>query len=263
MEREQIQRLLDRFRAGEASETDKADIELLLLDGSIQLEEIEEISSLSDQVAKLAFPEPSAALDKRFYTMLAEEQQAQHRGSSWNRFFMWPQFIPKLGFASLMLAAGIAVGYLLRSPGGSSQNDQIHLLSQQVSDLQEMMMLSLLEKGSATERLKAVGLTQEMDDASKKVTNALIKTLNEDDNVNVRLAALEALKPYTGDGNVRQALIRSISRQESPLVQMSLAELMVALQEKSAVTELEKIVKSEKTPSEVKRKIQESMNILI
>jgi hypothetical protein len=263
MEREEIQRLLDRFRAGEASDNDKANIELLLLNGSLELEEIEDLSVLSEQVAKLGFPQPSTALDKRFYDLLADEQRTHRRSSSSIRFFTWPQFIPKLALASLMLAAGIAVGYLLRSPGGAPQNDQVHLLSKQVSDLQEMMMLSLLEKGSATERLKAVGLTQEMDDASKKVTNALIKTLNEDDNVNVRLAALEALKPYTGDGSVREALIRSISRQESPLVQMSLAELMVALQEKSAVKELEKIVKSEKTPAEVKQKIQESVNVLI
>jgi hypothetical protein len=137
------------------------------------------------------------------------------------------------------------------------------MLSQQVSDLQEMMMLSLLEKGSATERLKAVNLTQEMDEASIKVTNALIQTLNQDENVNVRLAALEALKPYATDSSVREALIRSIGRQESPLVQISLAELMVALQEKSAVKEFEKIVESDNTPPEVRSKIRESMKVLI
>ena len=42
-----------------------------------------------------------------------------------------------------------------------------------------------------------------------------------------------------------------------------MAELMVALQEKSAVREFEKIVKSDKTPPEVRKKIKESLNILI
>jgi len=263
MEREQIQRLLERFRTGTASDSDKADIEVLLLNGSIELEDIEGLSALSHQVEKLEFPEPSPVLDKRFYDMLAKEKANLDRSSSLKSFFTWPAFVPKLALASLMLVAGVGVGWFLRSPGGAQQTDEIRLLSQQVSDLQEMMMLSLLEKGSATERLKAVSLTGKMDDASKKVTNALIKTLNEDDNVNVRLAALEALKPYAGDSSVREALIRSISRQESPLVQMSLAELMVALQEKSAVKELEKIIRSERTPVEVKQKIQESMNVLI
>ena len=79
----------------------------------------------------------------------------------------------------------------LRSQASQGFDQQIDALSQQVTELQEMMMLSMLEKGSATERLKAVGLTREMDEASKKVTNALIETLNHDENVNVRLAALD------------------------------------------------------------------------
>jgi hypothetical protein len=165
--------------------------------------------------------------------------------------------------ASVVLLLGVAAGYLLRpseAPGGS---EQIEALSQQVSELQEMMMLSLLEKGSATDRLKAVSLTREMDEASKKVTSALIHTLNQDENVNVRLAALEALKPYVTDSSVREALVRSIANQESPLVQVSLAELMVALQEKAAVKEFEKIVESENTPADVRQKIRQSIEVLI
>ena len=98
---------------------------------------------------------------------------------------------------------------------------------------------------------------------AKKVTGALIRTLNQDENVNVRLAALEALKPYATDSSVREALIRSIAKQESPLVQVSLAELMVALQEKGAATEFEKLVESGNIPAEVKEKLRESIKVLI
>ena len=143
------------------------------------------------------------------------------------------------------------------------EGEQIELLSEQISDLQEMMMLSLLEKGTTTERLKAVGLTYQMDEASKKVTNALIQTLNQDENINVRLAALEALKVYAADSSVREALIHAIGQQTSPLVQIALAELMVAIQEKSAVKEFEKIIESDRTPREVKMKIRESIQTLI
>ena len=136
-------------------------------------------------------------------------------------------------------------------------------LSQQVVDLKEMMMLSLLEKESATERLKAVSLTSEMYSASQKVTNALLETLNNDENLNVRLAALEALKPYAKESKVREALIRSIAVQESPLVQVALAETMAQMQVKSSVKELEKILKSDKTPADAKSRIKQSIDILI
>ena len=126
-----------------------------------------------------------------------------------------------------------------------------------------MMMLSLLEKESATDRLKAVSLSQELEESGEAVTNALIKTLNNDENVNVRLAALEALKPYGNQSEVRQALIRSIASQDSPLVQIALADLMASLQEKSSVPEFDKLLQDNRTPGEVKKRIRKSIEVLI
>jgi len=122
--------------------------------------------------------------------------------------------------------------------------------------------LTMLEKESATERLKAVSLTSEMSNVSSKVTNALLQTLNNDENINVRLEALEAIKPFVRDSRIRAELVRSIAKQESPLVQVALAELMVALQEKSSVKELQKILQRERTPQEVKKRIEESIKTM-
>ena len=261
-DREQIQRLVNRFNAGEAAVSEIAEIESFLEQGILSIDDLQPLSGLQAQVQLLEAPPPSPSLDGKFYEMLSAEKRKQ-REPVWKQFFSWPEFAPRFSLATMMLLVGIAAGYFLNTSETGPRDQQIEVLSQQVSDLQEMMMLSLLEKGSATERLKAVGLTQEMDEASKKVTSALIQTLNGDENVNVRLAALEALKPYATDSSVREALIRSIGRQESPLVQISLAELMVALQEKAAVKEFEKLVESDRTPVEVKNKLKESIEVLI
>lgn len=261
MEGEHIRQLLLRLNTGKASDADKFEIEKLLESGVISLHDMGGMSALEEQVMELRLPDPSSALDTRFYEMLAAEKKTRP-SFSWKRFFSWEQFAPKFAMAAVTLFVGIAAGYWLRTPD-KAPSQQMEALSRQVSDLQEMMMLSLLEKGSATDRLKAVTLTQEMTEASRKVTTALLQTLNQDENVNVRLAALEALKPYVADGSVREGLIRSIAKQESPLVQVSLAELMVALREKGAVSEFEKLIESEKTPAEVKKKIRESIDVLI
>ena len=264
MNQEHIERLLERFHAGQATDADQAEIEQLLMKGDIDIEDVKDLSSIHNQVMNAQGPDPSPSLDKRFYDMLASAQNKNkgHR-FTWINLFTLPDFASRMALGSLMLIIGLAAGYLLQQAPVYPRNEQIDALSKQVADLQEMMMLSLLEKGTATERLKAVSLTQEMDEASKKVTSALIQTLNQDENINVRLAALEALKPYSRDSSVREALILSIGKQESPLVQVSLAELMVALQEKGAVKEFEKIVQSENTPKEVKQKIRESIEVLI
>jgi hypothetical protein len=261
MEKDEIKGLILRYNAGEETESDRNDLEALLNAGVISLGDFDDLQLLQTQILGIKLPEPSPELDRRFYKMLAAEK-GKGKAFSWKHFFSWPEFAPKLAMASATLMVGLVAGYLLSSSRSIPNSDQIQNLSQQVSDLQEMMMLSLLEKESATDRLKAVNLTQEMSDASLKVTNALIRTLNEDENVNVRLAALDALTAYVSNSQVREALVRSIANQESPLMQVALAEVMVALREKSSVKEFEKIITSEKVPAEIKKKIRESIQEL-
>lgn len=261
MNKQRIEWLIRRYNDGDATEGEHAELEELIASGAVSFEDMPVLDHLHDQIMRMEEPDPSRQLDDRFHGMLAKEKKAAGR-KSFRGIFSWPERAPRLALATFALCLGIAAGYLLHLPSAGADR-KIDALSQQVSDLQEMMMLSLLEKGSATDRLKAVNLTQEMSDASRKVTNALLQTLNQDENVNVRLAALEALKPYAAEGGVREALIRSIATQDSPLVQIAMAELMVALQEKSAVKEFQKIVESDKTPAEVRKKIKESIDVLI
>jgi hypothetical protein len=129
--------------------------------------------------------------------------------------------------------------------------------------MREMVMLSLIEKESSSDRLRAVNLTDEMDQASEQVTTALLKTLNEDENTNVRLAALDALKVYANQPIVREGLIKSIRNQRSPLVQMALAEIMVAIQEKRSVKEFEHILKEQPMAPPVKQQLKKEIEVLL
>ena len=91
----------------------------------------------------------------------------------------------------------------------------------------------------------------------------MLETLKQDDNPNVRLAALEALYPYADQAVVREGLIKTISYQESPLVQWAIAEVMVALQEKRSVDALRQLLSEEKTTAEVKEKLKSSIQVLM
>ncbi len=267
MERNEIKALLVKYNAGQASAEEVNILEKYIEAGVIDLSELQELQVIEEQIMQLEVPAPSLQLDDNFYQMLAQEKKSQLKSFSWKKFFAWPEMLPRLAFASVTLLAGLAIGYWVRPQAASvteaTNNAQISDLSQQVTDLKEMMMLSLLEKESASDRLKAVSLTQEMNQVSTKVTRALFETLNNDSNVNVRLAALDALKPYVKESSVREELIRSIAKQESPLVQVELAEMMAALQEKSSVKELEKLLQQQNTPKEVKQKIRETIQVLI
>lgn len=259
MEKGKKEELIEKYNLGLADPAELHQLERLVEEGHVELFELRDLSKLDDQIIRMEPPRTSLHLDDQFYQLLASEKRKSKSGIPF-AWPAWPWLAPRLSFALVLILAGFAGGYWMHQP---KEKTEVAALTQQVTELKEMMMLSLLEKESATERLRAVSLTSDMAMVSEKVTDALFQTLNNDENVNVRLAALDAVRAYTRNAGVRQRLVASIAHQDSPLVQVALAELMVALQEKKSVGELEKILENERTPDEVKSKIKESINVLI
>lgn len=259
MEKEKLSELIAKYNEGVADPFEIQQIEELIEHGKISLTQLSSLEKLNEQIEMMRMENVSMEQDSRFHQMLREEKQKvqSNVSISWPRLMEW---MPRLAMAAVILIAGFGIGYFFQKPAG---NDEVKVLTEQVQGLKEMMMISLLEKESATERLKAVSLTEEIDGPSKKVTEALLNTLNEDESVNVRLAALEALGKYMKMPHVREGLVRSIPKQDSPLVQVALAEMMVTMREKSSVNELKKVLEQKGTPNEVKEKIKESINVLI
>jgi len=259
MEQNKIDELVAKYNEGLTDPAEVQQLEELIEEGKVELARLRNLDKLEEQVASIETPAASLAMEEKFYAMLAKEKRKQESSSFSFTMPGWPWLAPRLAFSMALIIAGFAGGYLFN---GRKDSD-VDQLTAQVAALKETMMLSLLQKESATDRLKAVSLSTEMDRVSQAVTQALFQTLNNDESVNVRLAALEALAPYSRDGKVREQLIRSIAKQESPFVQVALAELMGQLQEKKSVREFDKILKDKNTPQDVKNRIKESLNVLI
>jgi hypothetical protein len=251
--------LINKYNEGLADLAEIAELEQLLEAGKIALTDLHDLALLNEQIANIENQTPSMRLDDAFYQALAKEKKPIAKSKSsfnWNSLMQWN---PQTAFAIVLLVVGLISGYLLSS---IRANPEVNELSMQIMEMKEMMMLTMLEKESATERLKAVSLTNDLN-ASEKVTDALFNVLNNDPSANVRLATLEALTAYAKNPAVRVRLVESIANQESPLVQIALAELMVSLNEKSSVSELRKLLEGNKTPIEVKAKLKESIDVLI
>ena len=257
--RGEVEELVAKYNEGLADPAEVAHIEHLLETGAVELTQLRSLQLLDDKLERIQPPAPSMHMDDQFYTMLSKAKQKSISKSVFSMSFDWSWLAPRLAMGALILVAGFAGGYMFQRQDAPD----VAVLTKEVQDMKEMMMLSLLEKESATERLRAVNLTSNMDQVSQKVTTALFQTLNNDESVNVRLAALEALTPYSKQPAVREGLIRSIGVQDSPLVQVALAELMAAMQEKKSVQELQKLLDSDKIPADAKSRIKESMKVLI
>lgn len=266
--REQFTLLL----TGDGDKTTQSDIQRHLAVCAECRTEFEETEKLWLLMGEVTDPEPSESLTKNFDTVLSdykkEFQMKKKPVSEWfnNVRAYWslqPQ--PRLAFSVLFVAAGLVAGYLLHQPGQSaiSLNKQIGSLSSEVSEIKQVMMLSLLQNPSASQRMRAVSYTEEITNVDLKVIDALFTTLNEDPNVNVRLATLEALVRLAAEPKVREGLVRSIALQDSPLMQSAIADAMVKLQEKRSVKSLQDLLQKKDLNQMVKINIEKSIQKLI
>lgn len=229
-------------------------------EGHIVMEEVEAMKQMQGVISAAESPEPSEAMSEGFYTMLAEAKRKEKVKSPGfldqlsQAFFS--TVVGRMAFGISLLVIGVLAGM---SFGGSNDSSQMLALTEKVAEMQQTMMFSMLEEESVTERLKGIQMSNELPRSNKKVTDALFMTLNNDESTNVRIAALQVLEGYADDPVIREGLINSITRQESPLMQVALAELMVELEEKKSIDQFRQLLESENTPDEVKTTLEESI----
>ncbi len=230
-------------------------------------ENFESVSDAWSRMDDFAFPEPSVAMDEKFYEVLyAEMEKEKAKPAAWMtnlRDYFGFLFKPQLAYGLLILIAGFGLGQYMSS-GEDGQNAKGALTgTEETQEVREQLVLTLLEQPSANKRLQGVNEAVKFKEADDKVIKALLKTLNNDDNVNVRLAAIESLVNYLDNPIVREGLVASIVQQDSPIVQVTLADLMVSLQEKKSIEPFKKLMRTSELNGAVKQKLEKSIREII
>lgn len=131
-----------------------------------------------------------------------------------------------------------------------------------VQTMKNVLVWSPQPKTSASERIQAVNQSYELDRVDEAVTQLLINTLNFDANVNVRLAACQALSRFEDEPGVREALIQSLPIQTDPNVQIMLIDVLVAIKEKRAVREIQQLAQSRGAIEAVRIRAEEGLTRL-
>jgi hypothetical protein len=141
--------------------------------------------------------------------------------------------------AAGILLGGILFGRYLPQPGGGSS--EMAQLRTQVESLHQMVALSMLQQQSPSARLRGVTYSEKIAPPDPQVLDALLQTVNHDSNVNVRLSAVDALRKFAPSVELERAMVDSIRGQESPLVQISLIDMLVQLNARAVAPDLERI----------------------
>lgn len=268
MEQEKIEIWMMDYLSDSLDVDGRKDFEKFLQDNPERQKQFEELNQTWNQLDRVSKPEASEEMDRTFFDMLhAEIEKAENSKSnskSWMAAITEILWKPQMAYGILLLGLGLMGGYLMNS-GGTQNSIPTTIVSSpnETEEVREQLVLTLLDQPSANQRLQGINEVNKIGKIDQTVIKALLKTLNNDPNVNVRLAAIESLANYLDNPMVREGLVQSIVKQDSPMVQVTLANLMVALQEKKSIEPFKALMRTEGLDKSVKQKLETSINSII
>jgi hypothetical protein len=209
-----------------------------------------ELGALWSELGELPDEAPPASVRQRFEILLAAEVERERRSrplpfrgraaeppETSHPASPWRRLLP----IAATLAFGFSLGWLFFGRG-STDDVVLNDLQKEVGELHELVALSLLQKSSVSDRLQGVAYSREQSVGDDRIAAALVRTLSEDSNVNVRLAALEALRPVAGRDDYRRTLVAVAARPDSPLVSLSVIDVLLESDTPAARRDLEQLM---------------------
>lgn len=203
-----------------------------------EYEQLKEVMKLMDEDPEL---EPDPRGKGQFMEMLenAKNQTATEDQKVINLQFSW-NTLYKVAAAIALVVIGFLGGKLI-----TSDNREMEALQRELQETKELVLLSMMQQESASERIKGVMASYELEESDSEIIEALIGSMNNDDNVNVRLAAVEALGRFPENDRVRTALIGALEDQEYPAVQIRLIDLLVEIGDQRALQPMQDLAEDE------------------
>ncbi|WP_031495005.1 HEAT repeat domain-containing protein [Bryobacter aggregatus] len=210
---------------------------------------------LWEKLSALPTPSPSPYFRRDFDAMMTRETGRVAVQS----IPFWKQ--PMIAWAA---AAAFAIGGFFSGTyfGGQKPKSELGELREEMRGMRSMVAMSLLQQQSAVDRLRGVNYSVRLDNPDDEVVTALIQTLRGDSSVDVRLAAADALRKYSGRPKVRSAIVDSLTMQDSPLMQLALIDALVDFRERRAEPQLERLASEGGIDPTVKQRIEKALKEL-
>jgi cyclophilin family peptidyl-prolyl cis-trans isomerase len=229
-------------------------------------DEVDGLVVLFDEMNQVQDELPDQSLRQGFEAMLKSEKQKAGSATIFTlrlgqRLHWIYTTFGQIAAAFALLITGMLLGLLINSNRGDiSKADD---LKNELNQMKDLLILTKLDQPSASQRIMAANYLEEMTALDKEVLNALINTLNTDKNSNVRMAALNALAKFKDQQLVKDAFVETMSIQTDPIIQISLINILVEMQDKRAVNKMKEMLEKNSTNTSVKKLAEKGILRLI
>ncbi|MCP4725484.1 MAG: zf-HC2 domain-containing protein, partial [bacterium] len=214
-------------------------------------QEVESLENLWLKLKGLPDGIPTPDLRHKFYSMVeaykagmaesGQEQKTKVLEHGSNLFF---QNIMKAAAVIAFIIIGSFMSFQLYKSNVMKEAEIAHM-QDEMDSLEKLVMISMLKDTSPSQRLRAVKLAAEFKDADDRVLDALFSTIVDDQNMNVKLAGIDAIYNFTDNNEVREQVMNTLITQNSPTIQIALIDLLVTIKEQDAKNIFIEMMKNE------------------
>ena len=209
-----------------------------------------------ESLGDMTVPQPSSKMDDRFYTAL-DKQSKLVSDSSEKIITIKQSLLWRVLAAASIFIAGLFVGKQFMSP---LPQGSIYVQENEASN---KLIYANQNHATATDKLLTLQQFRQSGDPNDRILSSLELALLSDPNVNVRLAAVETLVFFAAHPQVREILIKAIPLQDSPLVQVALADAMLLLQEQRSSQAWQTLFESDILEPDVKIHLQKTLKPIL
>lgn len=257
-----LKKLISEYLNDSLDATQQAEFETHLAQCTECQAEFSALESTWNALGALPDENPAADSKFRFAAMLNGYVQGEKNSKPvWSfreRWREWWQPAFQFAVAIICLLVGFGLGRLHQQEAA-----ELAQLKQEVTEMRQAMLLSRLHQSSSLTRLSGIRLTRQLSEPGPKIISVLLETIETDPNVNVRLAAIDALAYFKTLPQVDPELVEALPRQNSPLVQIAMINFLIARSHHDALPVFQRMIQQNALNPAVKSHLQWGIQQLI
>lgn len=199
--------------------------------------------------------EPSAHLRRRFYDSL-HAAGSGHWTTRLGRFLGMNSSGGWVTVAAcLMIGFGVAQVFERSAP----ESPRLVALEENLAHLQRELILDRLQDTSVSTRLRGVVDASQVVGSDPLVTQALLNRAAKDSSISVRSAAIDALGSHLEAGNVGSEVMQLMESAESPIVQLSLVDLVLRHGDSEQIRQLQDLADNGRLHPDLVRHVNKAL----
>lgn len=235
--------------------------------------EVEALENVWSSITELPEYIPSSQMRQRFYGML----EAYKAGVSGVEYSTPTKIVNEsnvknlksVGVYEYLKIAAVVIFMVIGSTGviqmyrsNDLKSTEIAAMQFEILNLNKMVTISMLKGGSPSERLKGVKSISRMTYSDELLVDALFRTMEDDPNMNVRLASVDAFYSHSDKSATRDQLLGILLKETSPAIQLAIIDLVIAIKEEKAIQTFDLMLKNENLQPDIKERIEEGKKLI-